>query len=62
MPKLILAAVAWLHKPGSPSTPDAAHAARHAATRGRDATRRLRASGIHEPYVDLSPLDLVRRH
>ena len=61
VPKLILAAVAWLHKPGSPSAADA-HAARHAATRSRDATRRLLASGVHDPYFDLSPLDLRRRH
>ena len=62
MPKLILAAIAWFHRPGSSSTADAAHAAMHAATRSRGATRRLPASGIHEPYVDLSPLDLRRRH
>ena len=61
VPKLILAAVAWLHKPGTPSAADA-HAGRHAATRSRDATRRLRESGGHEPYFDLSPLDLARRH
>ena len=61
VPKLILAAVAWLHKPGTVSAADA-HDARYAATRSRDATRRLRASGVHEPYFDLSPLDLARRH
>ena len=61
MPKLILAAAAWLHKPGFPSAGDA-YAAMHAATRSRNATRRLRASRIHKPYVDLSPLDLAKRH
>ncbi len=61
VPKLILAAVAWLHKPGPPSAGDA-HAAMRAATRSRNATRRLRASGVHDPYFDLSPLDLARRH
>jgi hypothetical protein len=61
VPKLILAAVAWLHKPGTVSATDA-HDARYAATRSREATRRLRESGGHEPYFDLSPLDLARRH
>ena len=61
MPKLILAAGAWLHKPG-PSSAGDTHAAMHAATRSRNATRRLRPSGVHEPYFDLSPLDLARRH
>ena len=41
---------------------DPVHEAMHARTRSRDATRRLRASSVHDPYVDLSPLDLTRRH
>lgn len=41
---------------------DAVHDAMHARTRTREATRRLRASRIHEPYVDLGPLDLSNRH
>ena len=57
MPKMILATAAWLFKPAPP------RAGVHlAGTRSRDATRRLRASGAHEPYVDLSPLSLARRH
>jgi hypothetical protein len=62
MAKLILGAVAWLHKLGPQHAGDA-HAAMHAATRRRDSTRRLRASRVHECYVDLGPLDLRRtRH
>jgi hypothetical protein len=58
MPKLILAAVVWLAEPRPPRHDDV-----HARTRSRDATRRLRASRVHEPYVDLSSLDLSRtRH
>ena len=58
MPKLILAAVARLYEPRPPRNDDV-----HARTRSRDATRRLRASSVHEPYVDLSSLDLSRtRH
>ncbi len=65
MPKLILAAAALLLRRPSPSVADAydaMHDAMHATTRTRDATRRLRASRIHEPYFDLRPLDLTRRH
>ena len=63
VPKLILAAVAWLHKPGSPRAGDGHAAMMYAATRSRDATRRLRAPRVHEPYVDLGSLDLRRtRH
>jgi len=57
MPKLIFAAAAWLLRPPPPRT-----SVGLAGTRGRDATRRLRAYGGHEPYVDLGPLDLTRRH
>ena len=58
MPKLILAAVAWLHEP-RPSRHDDIHA----RTRSREATRCLRASRVHERYVDLGPLSLTRtRH
>jgi hypothetical protein len=49
MPKLILATVAlFLDRQGPPG--DAAHDAMRARTRGRDATRRLRASRAHDPY------------
>ncbi len=58
VPNLILAAVAWLYEPRPPR-----HDNLHARIRSRDATRRLRASRVHEPYVDLSCLDLSRaRH
>ncbi len=61
MPKR-LATVVWLYRVGSPRFGDG-HAVRHAATRTRDATRRLRASTEHDPYVYLGPLDLTRtRH
>ena len=58
MPKR-LATVVWVRRVGSLRADDA-HAVRHAATRTRDATRRLRASTLHDPYVYLSPLDLTR--
>ena len=62
MPNLILSAMAWLHQPGPPRAGDA-HAARHAATRTREASRRLRASALHDPYVSVGALDLTRtRH
>ena len=58
VPNLVLAAVAWLYEP-RPSR----HDDFHARTRSRTATRRLRASRGHEPYVDLSPLSLtMTRH
>ena len=57
MPKLIVATAAWLFGEAPPRT---GHA--KARTRSRDATRRLRAYNAHEPYVDLGPLDLARRH
>jgi hypothetical protein len=57
MPKIIFAAAVWLFEPRRPRTEDMG-----ARTRSRDATRRLRGSRAHEPYVDLSPLDLTRRH
>ena len=57
MPKIIFAATVWLFEPRRQRTDDLS-----ALTRSRDATRRLRASRAHEPYVDLSPLDLMRRH
>jgi hypothetical protein len=34
----------------------------HARTRSRDATRRLRASRMHDPHVHLGALGLNRRH
>ena len=68
MPNFILATAALLlRRPFPPpaaaaSHDDAVHDAMHARTRTREATRRLRASRIHEPYVDLGALDLNRRH
>lgn len=68
MPNLILATAATLllrRSSFAPSDADghtAGQTAMHARTRSRDATRRLRASGTHTPYVDLGPLDLARRH
>ena len=66
MPKFILASAALLLRrpfpPAAASHDDAVHDAMHARTRTREATRRLRASRIHEPYVDLGPLDLSKRH
>ena len=67
MPKFILATAALLLRRPSPppaaaGAHDATHGATHARTRTREATRRLRASRIHRPCVDLGPLDLSRRH
>ena len=66
MPKLILATAALVLRRPSPPLAAAAHdpsyEAMHARTRTREATRRLRASTIHEPYIDLSPLELAKRH
>ena len=67
MPNFILATAALLLRSPFPpaaacSHDDAVHDAMHARTRTREATRRLRASRIHEPYVDLGALDLSRRH
>ena len=61
MPKLIFAAATtWFSKPSRPGR--SAQEAHTELTRSRDATRRLRASGSHEAWFDLSPLDLARRH
>ena len=57
MPEFILAAVVGLFPPGSSRVDQM-----HLRTRSRDATRRLRASKVHQPYIDFSPLDLTRRH
>lgn len=66
MPKFILATAALLLRRSSTSAIDVihdpSHEAMHARTRTREATRRLRASSVHDPYVDISPLDLSRRH
>ena len=61
MPKLILAAVALFLGREGPSEATA-HDALHARTRSREATRRLRASRVHDPYFLLSPLGLNKRH
>ena len=61
MPQFILATAAFiLKRQGSPEA--TAHEALHATTRTRAATRRLREARMHDPYVDLSPLGLSRRH
>ncbi|CAA9424835.1 MAG: hypothetical protein AVDCRST_MAG22-2838 [uncultured Rubrobacteraceae bacterium] len=62
MPKFILATVALFLGREGPSGADAAHDAMHARTRSRDATRRLRASRTHDPYVHLGSLGLNKRH
>ena len=61
MPQFILATAAFILKRQGPPAATA-HEALHATTRTRAATRRLRASRMHEPYVDLSPLGLSTRH
>ena len=61
MPKFILSTVALFLGRQGPSGADA-HDAMRARTRGRDATRRLRASRLHDPYFDLGALGLNRRH
>jgi hypothetical protein len=61
MPEFVLATAAlFLGRQGPPG--DAAHDAMRARTRSRDATRRLRASRSHDPYVHLGALGLNRRH
>ena len=61
MPQFILATAAFiLKRQGSPEA--TAHEALHATTRTRAATRHLRASRMHDLYVDLSPLGLTKRH
>ena len=70
MPKLILATATSLllgrsNTSAAPLRADGRTAlqdAMHARTRSRDATRRLRALGSHEPHLDLGALDLTRRH
>jgi hypothetical protein len=58
MPKFIFAAAVWLFKP-APRRADAGNT----GWLGRHSSRPSgRASASHEPYVDLSPLDLTRRH
>jgi hypothetical protein len=61
MPKFILATVALFLGRQGPSEADA-HDAMHARTRGRDATRRLRASRAHDRYSHLGALGLNQRH
>ncbi len=61
MPQFILATAAFILERGGP--PEATtHEALHATTRTRAATRRLRDARMHDPYVDLSPLGLTKRH
>ena len=61
MPKFILATVALFLGRQGPSGATA-HNAMHARTRSREATRRLRASHVHDPYLHLGSLGLNRRH
>ena len=59
MPNFIVAAAAWLVKP----PPLRSAHAKQPGWLGRHSSRPLRAaSAPKEPYVDLSPLDLTRRH
>ena len=60
MPKLMLATVAFFLGRGGPSGATA-HDALHARTRSRDATRRLRASRMHDPYFHFGSLELNKR-
>jgi hypothetical protein len=57
MPKFIFAAAVWLFKPAPPRVDVG-----NAGWLSRHNSRPVRASRAHEPYVDLSPLDLTRRH
>ena len=61
MPKFILVTVALFLGREGPSEATA-HDAMHDRTRSRDATRRLRASRVHDPYVHLGSLGLNQRH
>ena len=61
MPKFIVATVALFLGREGPSG-DAGHDAMRARTRSRDATRRLRASRVHDPHVHLGALGLNKRH
>jgi hypothetical protein len=61
MPKFILATAALFLGRQGPSGATA-HDALHARTRSRDATRRLRASRVHDPYSHLGALGLNQRH
>ena len=61
MPKFILATAALFLGRQGPSEATA-HDAVHARTRTRDATRRLRASRMHDPYFNLGALGLNQRH
>ena len=61
MPKFILATVAlFVGREGTSGA--TAHDAMHARTRSRDATRRLRASRMHDPHSHLGALGLNPRH
>ena len=62
MPKFILTTVALFLGRQGPSEATA-HDAMHARTCSRDATRRLRASRMHDdPYSHLVSLGLNKRH
>ena len=61
MPKFILATVTLFLRREGPSGATA-HDAMHDRTRSRDATRRLRASRMHDPHVHLGALGLNQRH
>jgi hypothetical protein len=59
MPKFIFTAAVWLFKP----PPRRADVGTTAGWLGRHSSRPPRGAWApYEPYVDLSPLDLTRRH
>ena len=61
MPKFVLATVAlFLGRQGASEA--TAHDAMHARTRTQDATRRMRASRVHDPYFQIGALGLNQRH
>jgi hypothetical protein len=61
MPKFTPATAALLLRRPLPPAADVPSAV-HSATRTRVATRRLRATCIHETYFDLSALELTGGH
>lgn len=57
MPRFMVAVAVWLVRRSASRTGGEADA----GWLGRHSSRSLRASRAHEPYVDLGPLDLMRR-
>ena len=59
MPQFIVAVAAWLFKPSFHRSAEVTKA----GWLSRHSSRPLRAAPrAHEPYVDLAPLDITRRH